>query len=273
MPSLSAGRFLAAQQHPPAAVGVEPHPGEFPAAVLGLDRQPGRCADPGQVRWQPQRYPLVFVGQVVIPSRWHPAAVHRPSSAHRRTGDHLHTRSRARHHIQGARCFVEGQGVGLLHGSITHLLDGYTGGQIVTNDGIGCRLRHPGQPRSTRPARTGRRAPGSADAGSAGRCRTPAARRRGCRRPAPGRPDRRPSWWRLRRPAARVRRRLRWRRRWSPTSARGPARRPYFLVRQGHPPERRSSAGRRPRCRSSACRPHRRRCRGPACRRRGGRSR
>src|SRR5262245_27110059 len=37
------------------------------------------------------------------------------------TCDHLHTRSRTGHHIQGARRFVEGQGVGLLHGSITHL--------------------------------------------------------------------------------------------------------------------------------------------------------
>src|SRR5882757_9029632 len=55
----------------------------------------------------------------------------RSSVARARVRDHLHTRSRARHHIQGARCFVEGQGVGLLHGSITHLLDGDAGGQIV----------------------------------------------------------------------------------------------------------------------------------------------
>ena len=63
--------------------------------------------------------------------------------------------------------------------------------------------------RATRPVRTGHRAPGRADAGSAGRRRTPAVRRRGCRRPAPGRPDRRPWWWRPRRPAAPARRRRR----------------------------------------------------------------
>ena len=105
----------------------------------------------------------------------------------------------------GCRCIVEGQGVGLLHGSITHLLDGYSGGQIVTNDGVGRGLRHPGQP--GRPGQPVRRVPArdSAAAGSAGRRRTPAARRRGCRRPAPGPRSRPPWWWRPRRPAARAR--------------------------------------------------------------------
>src|SRR5579859_4138554 len=37
----NAGRLFAAQQHAPAAVGVQPHAGELPAAVFGLDRQPG----------------------------------------------------------------------------------------------------------------------------------------------------------------------------------------------------------------------------------------
>src|ERR1700692_1091569 len=59
--------------------------------------------------------PRCIVVTVVASSR------ERSSSWHR-VRDHLHTRSRAGHHIQGARCFVEGQGVGLLHGSITHLL-------------------------------------------------------------------------------------------------------------------------------------------------------
>src|ERR1700676_2629495 len=38
--------------------------------------------------------------------------------AHTRVRNHLNPRSRARHYIQGARRIVEGQGVGLLHGSI-----------------------------------------------------------------------------------------------------------------------------------------------------------
>src|SRR5882757_10420693 len=78
------GGLLAAQQNPPAAVGVQPDPGELPSAVLGLDRQSGGCADPRQIRWQPQGYPLVLVGQIAVPALWHPAAVHRrhqPNSA------------------------------------------------------------------------------------------------------------------------------------------------------------------------------------------------
>ena len=119
--------------------------------------------------------------------------------------DHLHARARPGHHVQGAGVVVEGQGVRLLHGSITHLLDGYSGGQIVTNDAVRRSLRHPGQPRRAgQPVRRAR-APGTAAAASAGRCRTPAAPRRGCRRPARGPPGRRPSWWRPRRPAARAR--------------------------------------------------------------------
>src|SRR5215212_11583039 len=55
------GGLLTAQQHAPAAVGVEPGPGELPSAVLGLDRQTGGSADPRQIRWQPQRYPLVLI--------------------------------------------------------------------------------------------------------------------------------------------------------------------------------------------------------------------
>ena len=63
-----------------------------------------------------------------------------------RGGDHLDTGSRAGHHVEGARRIVEGQRVRLLHGSISHLLDGDSGRQIVTNDGVGRRLCHPRQP-------------------------------------------------------------------------------------------------------------------------------
>src|SRR4029077_7447873 len=70
------GDLLTAQQYPPATVGVQPDPGELPSAVLGLDRQSGGCADPRQIRWQPQRYPLVLVRQIAFPALWHPSAVH-----------------------------------------------------------------------------------------------------------------------------------------------------------------------------------------------------
>src|SRR5690349_18504545 len=71
------GGLLAAQQHSAAAVGVEPNPGEFPAAILRLDGQPGGRADPGQVWGQPKRHPFVLVGQIDIPPRRHEATLDR----------------------------------------------------------------------------------------------------------------------------------------------------------------------------------------------------
>ena len=51
-----------------------------------------------------------------------------------------------RHHVQGVRRFVKSQRVGLLHGWVTHLFDGNSGGQIVTNNNVRRGLGYPGQP-------------------------------------------------------------------------------------------------------------------------------
>src|ERR1700739_2774295 len=63
----------------------------------------------------------------------------------RRMIDDLDSRTGPRYHVQGVRRFVKGQGVGLLHGWVTHLFDGNSGGQIVTNDNVRRGLGYPGQ--------------------------------------------------------------------------------------------------------------------------------
>src|SRR5579875_3642142 len=65
--------FLPAPQNPPASLGVEPYSGQLPPAVFRLDRQPGRRTDPGHVRRQAQRGPLVLVGHLRIPACRQPA--------------------------------------------------------------------------------------------------------------------------------------------------------------------------------------------------------
>ena len=49
----------AAQHHLPGAVAEQPHPGQLPAGVLGLDRQLRRGGHPVDIRRQPQRRVLV----------------------------------------------------------------------------------------------------------------------------------------------------------------------------------------------------------------------
>src|SRR5262249_24551337 len=65
----------------PATVGIEPHPGQLPAAIFGLDGQPGGRAEPGDFRRQAQRYPLVFVGHVGDPARGQPGPARRGQRA------------------------------------------------------------------------------------------------------------------------------------------------------------------------------------------------
>src|SRR5947209_4055330 len=76
-PSVTHPRLLAPQQNSPAAVGIEAHPRQLPAAILGLDGQPGGRAEPRHFRWQPQRDPLVFVGHVGVPARRQPIGARR----------------------------------------------------------------------------------------------------------------------------------------------------------------------------------------------------
>ena len=236
--------LLAAQQNPSAAVGVQADPGQLPTAVLRLDRQPRRGGQPRHVGWQPQRHPLVLVGQVGFPSGGHPATL-----------DRRHGCARPRR-------------------SPARPLPSPT-----PRTGCRCRRRRPGSSVAARfdnaPSPRGFRWPDRNQRRCSSRSLTPRPARSNPRQPvrraghrvalaqhqrvraehqqlvAAGVGDQHPARGiggdrggafagaqRVLGLACPTRRR------WSPTSGRDPARRPCRLVRQGHPRGRRSAVGR-----------------------------